>query len=64
MVNAQEGRCAICKKSKKLQVDHSHVTGHVRAMLCGTCNRALGLLKDDAAIVGSTLEYLRRFGAV
>lgn len=39
----QDGQCAICSKSlDKLVVDHNHVTGQVRDLLCQECNRSLG----------------------
>jgi hypothetical protein len=65
---AQGGACAIChrvesRKSRahtRLAIDHDHVTGRVRALLCQTCNRALGLLRDDPAICESAAAYLRR----
>lgn len=39
----QKGCCAICGKHQsklksKLHVDHCHVTGKVRQLLCKTCN--------------------------
>jgi len=48
MYDGQRGRCAICREipEAQLQVDHCHTTGEVRGLLCPTCNRAIGLLKD------------------
>lgn len=42
----QTGCCAICKRhesefQKQLAVDHDHVSGKVRGLLCFTCNRYL-----------------------
>jgi len=70
-----QGRCcAICKadepggKYRKSQnrsdwnwaVDHDHVTGQVRGLLCERCNRALGLFGDDIQILASAARYLAR----
>lgn len=56
----QEHRCAICSErpADRLHVDHDHVFGHVRGLLCGDCNRAVGLLRDDTYRVKSAHEYL------
>ena len=40
----QDGHCALCPatpKTRRLNVDHDHKTGKVRALLCNRCNRAL-----------------------
>lgn len=64
MLKSQNFKCAICETDqkdldKRLAVDHCHTTGTVRGLLCGSCNRALGLLKDDYKIVNKAKEYLK-----
>lgn len=61
MVAAQEGKCAICKKtpSRSLCVDHDHVTGQIRALLCSNCNAMLGMAKDSIVTLQSAIAYLR-----
>jgi len=60
MFNKQKGLCAICeeKKDYNLHIDHCHSTNKVRGLLCGTCNRALGLLKDNTYFLGNAIKYL------
>lgn len=60
----QSGRCAICKTTdpgsghKYLCVDHDHVTGVIRGLLCFKCNIGIGKLGDNAAGVAKALAYL------
>lgn len=56
----QRGLCAICEESPEgvLHVDHDHVTGAVRGLLCNTCNVGIGSLKDDSALLRAAAEYL------
>ena len=65
MFAEQGGGCAICAAepgSKRnhlkpnLAVDHDHVTGAVRGLLCLSCNGALGVLGEDN--LRSAMEYL------
>jgi nitrogen fixation-related uncharacterized protein len=58
MFRQQEGRCAICKRDRPLDIDHCHTNGHVRGLLCSPCNRALGLMEDDVKILNAAIEYL------
>lgn len=52
MVLDQENKCAFCKKEshRTLYVDHCHITGLIRRLLCNTCNVAYGLGKEDPSI--------------
>ena len=66
LATAQNGACAICgcrSDTRALHVDHDHRTGKIRGLLCNNCNRCLGLLKDDVAVLRSAITYLER-GAV
>lgn len=65
MFARQNGRCAICESessktanSHLLFVDHCHVTGKVRGLLCSLCNRGLGAFEDSATIVHAAAIYL------
>lgn len=62
MYEAQDGRCAICKRvpKRKLNVDHCHDSGRVRGLLCGDCNRALGLFRESAEVISTAALYVAR----
>lgn len=61
MFKEQKGKCAICGiKKDKLDIDHCHRTNKVRGLLCGSCNRALGLLKDNTEFLNNAIRYLLR----
>lgn len=65
LVQKQDGVCAICKrpvhsnrrgpngKVKHLAVDHNHITGNVRGLLCTLCNGMLGWFEryKDSVVV-------------
>lgn len=46
---------------RRLFIDHDHITGHVRGILCHHCNSALGLLKEDNEKILALLLYNRNF---
>ena len=63
-VGSQNGCCAICGRhqsifGKKLDIDHCHINGIVRGLLCNQCNQALGLFKDNIDILASAISYLQ-----
>jgi hypothetical protein len=60
----QDKKCKICKRDVTLlsaHVDHIHGTQIIRGLLCGSCNRGLGLFQDDHRILIAASEYLRPF---
>lgn len=61
MFQKQNGNCLICKQSKnKLFIDHCHVTGKVRGLICGVCNSGIGFLKDSPNIIADALIYVMK----
>lgn len=55
----QDGRCAICnRKTTRLFVDHCHTKGHVRALLCQTCNTFLGWYEKKADTILRFQAYI------
>ena len=51
-------QCVICGDGGKLVVDHDHVTGKIRGMLCNHCNRGLGHFRDDPTLLEFAAQYL------
>ncbi|SRR6266566_4063802 len=70
MLEAQGGVCAVChqpethpdnhskaKQARRLSIDHDHRTGDVRALLCSSCNVALGRMNEDPERIRALAEY-------
>ena len=66
----QNHACAICrlpetfvhpatKKPASLAVDHCHSSGKVRKLLCSSCNKGLGLFKDNQTFLSAAIAYLK-----
>lgn len=56
----QNGQCLLCLTvpTKDLVVDHCHVSGVVRGLLCNRCNLQLGPLEKDPQKTQRILAYL------
>jgi hypothetical protein len=63
MFKEQNLRCAICKRNgQKLNVDHDHVTGKVRGLLCLRCNTLiLPTVEHHFGLIAVASAYLSRF---
>lgn len=58
LLEEQGGRCCACNSESELQIDHCHETGKVRGLLCGPCNGALGLARDDWQRLEGLSKYI------
>lgn len=63
MVIEQGGLCGVCGAPSDLHIDHCHVTGEVRGLLCPHCNRMLGQAKDQPGTLRAGAAYLERFSS-
>lgn len=68
---SQKGVCVICNKPETLirqnskcglAIDHCHISGKIRGLLCNNCNRILGMLKEDVFILKNMISYLKKHG--
>lgn len=73
MLIKQDNKCGICRIDMKtfvnnipretvLHVDHDHVTGKIRGLLCSTCNKLLGLAKENPVFLRVAASYLENGG--
>lgn len=66
MLESQNGRCAICgttvpgRGRKRFCIDHDHVAGKVRGLLCMACNIGIGMFCDDIEKTEAALAYLKK----
>jgi len=70
MFKDQNGVCVICGKPetithkgtlKRLCIDHDHITGKVRRLLCHNCNCAIGLLDDNPERIIAAANYILQY---
>ncbi|OPY52209.1 MAG: Recombination endonuclease VII [Methanosaeta sp. PtaU1.Bin060] len=67
LLESQGGKCAICGYSDLSDknffpvVDHDHVEGRIRGLLCMNCNMGIGKFKEDVSRLQSAISYLEGF---
>lgn len=60
--------CYICGKEesneryKLLNIDHDHISGKIRGLLCRACNSGLGQFKDNKDLLNKAATYLENYG--
>jgi len=65
----QDGRCLVCKKQKKLVVDHNHscCPGKLtcgkctRGLICHSCNTLVGYLETQKDLLEKANQYVKDF---
>jgi hypothetical protein len=64
LIERQGNRCAVCRTDKpggrgeRWHIDHDHVTGRTRGLLCHQCNVGIGNLRDDPEIIKAAARYV------
>jgi len=62
VVMQQHSKCAVCKTAlgsgRSCHVDHDHVTGKVRGVLCINCNVGIATARDKVEVLASAMTYL------
>ena len=76
LLKVQAERCAICRRHwrdaptksrylttflQHLFVDHEHVTGRVRGLLCNACNVMIAMMDEDPMRLSDLATYLKCF---
>jgi len=72
MALKQNNECYLChitleehfeRYNKSFAVDHDHITGQIRKLLCSSCNTAIGSMKDDSSLLRRAADYIDHFKA-
>lgn len=62
VLESQGGRCPLCERAtgatKRLSIDHDHLDGRLRGVICARDNAILGHMRDDPAMARRFAEYL------
>jgi len=65
MLSEQDHKCGICQTFMEVPcIDHNHSTGYIRMLLCGHCNKLLGLAKENIITLQNAINYLKKFNNV
>ena len=66
MLAEQQHACLICNtplgEGRRAHIDHDHATGHIRGILCNTCNSGLRHFKDNPDLLAAARAYLLKAG--
>lgn len=63
MLSNQKNQCAVCSTpptNQRLHVDHNHVTGKIRGLLCQACNVSIGKMKENPELLRKLALYIER----
>lgn len=66
MLAEQDRKCAACGAAfleVVPHVDHCHDSGKIRGLVCPGCNKAMGLVGDNAEVLEKLAAYLRSANA-
>lgn len=74
LLKKQNGLCGICglpeiandkhkDYKREMAVDHDHLTGKIRGLLCTNCNLGIGHFKDDDSKLWKAILYLKKHKA-
>jgi hypothetical protein len=58
MLLRQHGLCAVCEKFRPLHVDHCHITGKVRGLVCVPCNTGMGHFQHDPVLLRAAADHI------
>lgn len=63
LLQRQDDKCAVCLRHKdefttNLAVDHDHVSGEIRGLLCSYCNHRLVGRHRDSSLLHRIADYL------
>lgn len=65
MLFEQGGECFICGEkqngNKELSVDHDHVTGKIRSLLCSRCNTFVGYVESNPNLLSKVMDYIKSY---